>query len=427
MKFLCESTGYLPEFNAGSECMQHAIFRWLIARGHTCKVICKKGYSLGNSLTLDGVEIHYSPADHVKEELYTEADWIFSYLEVSEAASIRARRLGKPLAHVLHFDWMANQFSLTAKKTQLLIFNSYWMWEKAGMPNVPTTILYPPVWPADYAVEENSKEYITLVNVNPNKGGQILYHLAEMMPEHKFLGVLGAYGEQVARTRENLTFLPHQQDMRAVYSQTKILLTLSKIETWGRVAIEAACSGIPTVSSQAVGLKESLGSAGIFTNRDNIHTIISATRSLQDPVVYAAAAEKALARASELHLAYEQQLLGMENYLERYIAGDISSFGRHKELEVSYTKSYIKEFSQRTGRPFILRDQANELEVFYNMNRNFSQEMCDFNLNLPRDGKVSKVIRTFPIGSKLKSPGDVVVLNSVETEGLTQKGFLLPF
>lgn len=44
----------------------------------------------------------------------------------------------------------------------------------------------------------------------------------------------------------------------------------SDYESFGRVAVEAACSGIPAIVHPTLGLKESLGDAGIFVDRNNV-------------------------------------------------------------------------------------------------------------------------------------------------------------
>jgi hypothetical protein len=55
--------------------------------------------------------------------------------------------------------------------------------------------------------------------------------------------------------------------MRVVYRRTRLLLMPSTYESYGRVAIEAAVSGIPTIANSTPGLEEALGSAGTFPAR----------------------------------------------------------------------------------------------------------------------------------------------------------------
>ncbi len=50
--------------------------------------------------------------------------------------------------------------------------------------------------------------------------------------------------------------------------KTKLILMPSKQESWGRVATEAHCSGIPVIASDVEGLPESVGEGGITISLD---------------------------------------------------------------------------------------------------------------------------------------------------------------
>jgi glycosyltransferase involved in cell wall biosynthesis len=68
---------------------------------------------------------------------------------------------------------------------------------------------------------------------------------------------------------------------------TRVLLMPSRYESYGRTAIEAAASGIPTIAHPTPGLREALGAAGIYANRDNPDDWVTAIRALtSDPVAY---------------------------------------------------------------------------------------------------------------------------------------------
>src|SRR5690606_1734320 len=82
--------------------------------------------------------------------------------------------------------------------------NSQWMREdfeawldKRNKKRPPCIIVRPPVRAADYATRHGDR--ITLVNLFESKGGHVFWQLAERMPDLRFLGVRGGYGEQVIR------------------------------------------------------------------------------------------------------------------------------------------------------------------------------------------------------------------------------------
>jgi glycosyltransferase involved in cell wall biosynthesis len=84
-----------------------------------------------------------------------------------------------------------------------------------------------------------------------------------------------------------------------VWARTRILLVPSAYESWGRVASEALCSGIPVIAHPTTGLIENLGDAGIFVDRRDTDGWIAALRRLQDPTAYETARGLALARSAE--------------------------------------------------------------------------------------------------------------------------------
>jgi glycosyltransferase involved in cell wall biosynthesis len=116
--------------------------------------------------------------------------------------------------------------------------------------------------------------------------------------------VVGGYGEQIIRDDlPNMEIVPHTPGDRMakdVYARTKILLAPSAYESYGRVAVEAMCSGIPVIAHPTPGLLESLGDAGTFCDRDDLDAWEAAIRSLSTPNVYRTASKAASARAAGL-------------------------------------------------------------------------------------------------------------------------------
>jgi glycosyltransferase involved in cell wall biosynthesis len=149
-------------------------------------------------------------------------------------------------------------------------------------------------------IDPSKNEYITLINTNENKGGKIFEKIAQAMPNKRFLGVLGSYDEQMRNNLPNLKIVPNTSNILPHYKETRILLMPSEYESWGRTATEAMCSGIPVISSEADGLKENCGSAGIYIkDRNDIKSWVSEINKLDDKKAYEEASRKAKARSRE--------------------------------------------------------------------------------------------------------------------------------
>jgi glycosyltransferase involved in cell wall biosynthesis len=166
------------------------------------------------------------------------------------------------------------------------------------------------------------------------KGGELFRRLAEQMPDATFLGVTGGYGPQQDMSGlPNVDVLPHvpNSEMREqVWSRTRVLLVPSAYESWGRVASEALCSGIPVIATPTPGLVENLGDAGIFIDRADTDGWIGAIRRLQEPAAYQAARGRALARAAE------QQRMHLEDD-ERWCASvEALGSGRHSVATLAH-------------------------------------------------------------------------------------------
>lgn len=357
MRILATSLGFYPGYTAGAEEMLRAVLVYLISQGHECTVLAPKGSTEPEGV-VDGIRVLYGKRD--KEEvnqLYKNCDWVITYLNATEEACLQAERYSKPVCHMMHFNWDSKQYGICEHNCQLMIFNSYNMWEKTGLLNIPTAVAYPPVFSKKYKVK-TTRETSTLINLNGNKGGDILHHLSLLMPEEKFLGVKGSYGEQIVKPGNHIEYIEQQPDITEVYKRTGILLVLSGLETWGRVAIEAACSGIPVIATKTPGLQEALGDAGIFIDRKNIYTIQKAIQKLRsDKEYYKEMSKKVLERAKELEKQYNNQLKGIEEYMLKYISKDFSNFSESAsaDLFVSSDKNKIKEFSKKSSKPFVIR------------------------------------------------------------------------
>jgi glycosyltransferase involved in cell wall biosynthesis len=170
----------------------------------------------------------------------------------------------------------------------------------------PQVIVRPPVHPDRYRTTPGDRA--TLVNLSIPKGGALFDLLARSLPGTQFLAVKGGYGAQMARTLPNVEHVACTPNMRDdVYARTRVLLMPSASESWGRVGVEAMCSGIPVIAHPTPGLVESLAGAGVFVDRSDLGGWRRELQRLDDPGEWAAASERALARAAELDPAPDLQ------------------------------------------------------------------------------------------------------------------------
>jgi glycosyltransferase involved in cell wall biosynthesis len=273
--------------------MLHEILTLLSQRGHDVCVYCPTAASNN----FEGIQIvRTSPKDF--DKVVSSGDLLITQLENSKA--IMDFATGKiPVAFISHFDTHIEKLKLEPRDDLLIVFNSLSMKQNINW-NGHNIVVPPPVVPSRYATSRGESH--TIINFNDNKGGQQFWRIAKSMPDLPFLAVHGAYGKTstVRAKPKNARLMSHTANIRQVYSQTKVLLMPSLVETYGRTAIEAAASGIPTIASPTQGLKEALGDAGIYVDRDDHDGWIEAIRHLQEPNNYSQASSKALSRSQEL-------------------------------------------------------------------------------------------------------------------------------
>jgi glycosyltransferase involved in cell wall biosynthesis len=254
------------------------------------------------------------------EYFVKDSDLLVTHLDLTSQAMTLAMAVKIPLVHFVHNDAQLMYWRVDARvpyKNALTVYNSNWLAEKPShwggqyMPDAwraPHIIVHPIVEPERYRCETGTK--ITLVNPTPTKGANTLKVLAKQMSDREFLAVEGGYGDQVITApgtdpkyaaTGNIEWMAHTPDIREVFRKTKILLMPSDYESYGRVGIEAACAGIPTIAHSTEGLKEAFGDAGIFIDRNDIAAwYLEIDRLLTDDVYYRQRSNAVLALADSL-------------------------------------------------------------------------------------------------------------------------------
>lgn len=297
-----------PHHNAGAELMVWPMLRALVRCGHDVSVqLTKHRPAYTGPYEYQGVRVVPVGAPDVLWRQCTgpqPPDLLITHLDPSVQAVCVAQLAGIPLVQVMHNTHEASKANL-ARGAALAVFNTHWMaadYAAAGL-TPPSMVLHPPIDPVAYRTTPG--DHITLINLFENKGPGVFYALATRFPKLKFLGVIGGYREQQVRTDlpnvEIIDHVPAHDMPRRVYARTRVLLAPSSYESYGRVVVEAACSGIPSIASPTPGLLEALGpDGGEFCDRDDIDAWAAVLRRLSTPKGWSEASQRALAVADRL-------------------------------------------------------------------------------------------------------------------------------
>jgi glycosyltransferase involved in cell wall biosynthesis len=306
LRILVMAHAYPPAHNAGAEVTLQALCEHLVSRGHSVDVQLNHPTPTGD-YTRNGVRVHSAkgnadPLVHINAGV----DVILCHLENTTRAAILGDLNSIPTVHLLHNTDAFNKHCIRRGRCDLAIYNTEWMqkdyeqwFTSMGMRTPASVMMHPAVFADEYKANTKAPhDKITLINLWDGKGGDVFWDIADRMRDKLFLGVKGAYGEQVIEDLHNVEIVSHQkpESMDYIYSRTKILLMPSVYESYGRTAVEAACAGVPTIASPTPGLREALGNDGTFvTNRADPDEWVAAIKNMLKPANYTKA--KAGARA----------------------------------------------------------------------------------------------------------------------------------
>lgn len=306
MKILCSIHLYPPVHNCGAEYYIHYLNKHLISKGHDVRVLLWQAnhYRINSVYVHDAVDV-FPPDHNMPETLFMWADVVMTHLDYTQQTIGLARIFKKPVVHLIH-NYSVYDCIKFADRPQYIVYNSEAAKEKLNYDH-EGIVIHPS---CDWRIYDTNKEtignkYITLINLDGNKGGAILKEIAKRMPHKKFLGVMGSYSEPASEGQhtdqpENVTVVPNTPAIMQYYEQTRVLIMPSKFESWGRTATEAMCSGIPVICNPTPGLKENCAYAGIYVDRDDINGWVKAIESLDNEKEYKKWSKKAKARSREL-------------------------------------------------------------------------------------------------------------------------------
>jgi glycosyltransferase involved in cell wall biosynthesis len=259
---------YPPQHLCGAEFMIHALNKSCKSYGHDVRVLLHQAnhYKIKNHYIFDDIDV-FPPDQILTDKLIEWSNAMFTHLDYTRWSIGLAAMYKKPLFHLIHNTHTYEEI-VQAEKPQYIIYNSNWAKSRLNY-NHDSFVLHPPCDFRYYDCVTNpiENEYITLINLNENKGGELLYKIAQLLPHKKFLGVKGSYDYQIIKQLPNVTILEKQIDIREVYKKTRLLIMPSLYESWGRTATEAMCSGIPIICTETGGLAENCGKAGVYVER----------------------------------------------------------------------------------------------------------------------------------------------------------------
>jgi glycosyltransferase involved in cell wall biosynthesis len=300
-----------PRHNAGAEWMVWSMFRALVERGHEVTVWLSRYGDDHEVYELDGIKVIPLESRLDFATAVRRASVLVSHLENVPSAAALSRGYGKPFVAICHNTFLPTFKDMASGSTALAVYNSEWMAKEAELHFVDhpksvrpdsSIIVRPPVFAAEYATKPGDR--VTLINTNPDKGGELFHKLAAQMPDVQFLAVKGSYGQQTDYSDlPNVEEVEHVSghEMRdKVYARTRLLLMPSFYESWGRAGVEALASGIPVLANPTPGLCESLGEGGIFIERQDLDGYEAVIRKLKAPAEYRLASKRAKARSAEL-------------------------------------------------------------------------------------------------------------------------------
>lgn len=255
---------YPPDSLVGSWMSTHEVLKHLQARGFRIHV---RTIDLRTQPhTYEGIEVDKLQHHMVGRTIHElRADIVLSHLGDTGEPHRIALQQKVPSVKMVHS--VPKSKDEYARGAALCVFNAEATRAQMGWDG-PALILHPPVDPERYRTTPG--DMVTLVNATKQKGMGTVAEMAVAMRDVQFLAVQSDRGTSLPFYTPNGKVIPRTEDMRAVYGRTRILLMPSESETWGRCAIEAAISGIPTIASPTPGLREALGEAGTFVDRDDV-------------------------------------------------------------------------------------------------------------------------------------------------------------
>lgn len=175
------------------------------------------------------------------------------------------------------------------QQASLIMANSHYMAKVTKhLTGREAPVVYPTFDLDDWRQAGSSeRDHILFIKPQERKGFSIFLDIAKAMPDKTFVvaGKTGSSAKRALRPLNNVSTIEWSNEMRGVYAHTQVLIGPSIWpEPFGRVFVEAASAGVPSITSNRGGIPEAVGAGGILI--DDIYDIdawVNALRSMDDP------------------------------------------------------------------------------------------------------------------------------------------------
>lgn len=125
-------------------------------------------------------------------------------------------------------------------------------------------------FPCTHEGMPSRRDSVLILSLRPDRGAGTFLVLARHNPQVRFLAVRRRQPGQLEAPRlPNLEVMEEPEDVRDAYARARVLLMPSAYESFGRTALEAACSGVPTLAHPHPALRESIGPAASYMALSN--------------------------------------------------------------------------------------------------------------------------------------------------------------
>jgi len=265
---------YMHKNKSGGEAyLHHFLKRLQTERDVKIRVILPECKEM-KKIDFEGIEINETSETTTDCLQYIDTcDLLITQLDFAKQSLDYALKISKPCMMLFH-NSIDHYDKFIEDPKVIKIFNSnYVMNEYIQRDLIPNNhyLIYPYTdFPklSKFKKKIDDRLYITLVNPSLNKGANIVVELARKFKDKKFLIVKGGYynHEQkpfldIFKTLPNVHIINNTPNIiDDIYLKSKIVIQPSIYETYGMVASEACCLGIPVIINRtSKGLIENMG------------------------------------------------------------------------------------------------------------------------------------------------------------------------
>lgn len=293
------------------------VLKGLVERGHEAAIVAKNA-ALKKTF---GIAVYEEDRPRSIKKFYSWADVVFAMRRAPLQHLKEYERWNVPHGaapiYTVYFAHNVGQPFKTGYSEgdiDLVVYNARWVLEETGWSG-EQIVIHPPIFREKYLVSRTG-DRITQINLARKKGGSFFWEIARALPEKKFLAVLGKESDQVLPKKppQNVRVIGYSREIRSVYEQTGVLLMPSQgygsqhrwndeslsAESYGRVGVEAALSGIPVIAYPTPGIREALGDEGIYCDMQVERWAEELVR-LSDPGYYDRVSERVKAIGERLN------------------------------------------------------------------------------------------------------------------------------